>query len=86
MDIIEKNIRKAAKEFNLLDEYYKEGFEIGLKECMDEGRDVVVLMIATKALNKGYPIEDITDITGMTKGKILKLQKKLNKYSVKFQL
>ena len=58
MTLAEKNIEMWVKELGLRDKYIR----IGKKET------------AEKMLSKGYPIEDIIDITGLTKDEILKLQ------------
>lgn len=58
MTLAEINIEKWNKELGLRDRYIKEGKKEDAK----------------RMLAKGYPIEDIIDITGLTKDEILKLQ------------
>ena len=58
MTLVEKNIEKWNKELGLRDKY--------IKEAKKE--------FAKGMLAKGYPMEDIIDITGLTKDEILKLQ------------
>lgn len=44
----------------------KEGKEEGLEIGRAEGRNIERLSSARKMLDKGYPIEDIVEITGLT--------------------
>ena len=50
-----------------LEEGKKEGLEEGKKEGLKEGK----IEIAIKLLNKGMPIKEIIDITGLTENQIL---------------
>ena len=65
MDIIEKNLRLGAEDFGLKNEYIQVGRE--------EGMELKSQMTARIALSKGYPIEEIMDLTNMTKEEILDL-------------
>jgi predicted transposase/invertase (TIGR01784 family) len=60
MTLAEKNIEKWVKELGLRERYINDGKKKGKKED------------AKRMLAKGYPIEDIIDITGLTKDEILK--------------
>ncbi|MDQ1265804.1 MAG: hypothetical protein QG635_956 [Bacteroidota bacterium] len=61
LNIMEKNIRIAAEEFGLKKEYIQEGIETERQ------------ILARKALSKGYPIEEIMDLTGMSREDVMAL-------------
>ena len=48
----------------------KEGFEQGIEEAKEEG--------AVKMLKKGYPVQEIVEITGLPEAVILRLKKDFN--------
>ena len=52
-----------------------EGIEKGRKEGIDDGKKEEKINIATKLLNKNMSIEEIMEITGLSKQKILNLKK-----------
>ena len=72
MNIMEQNIRKAAEDFGFKNEYLQEGRVVGI----EEGKETERQILAIKALKKGYPIEEIMDLTGMNRKEILSLKKK----------
>ena len=56
----------------------KEGFEQGIKQGIEEGIGKGIEKDAVKMLKKGYPVEEIADITGLPEAAILKLKQNLN--------
>ena len=63
-----------------LDDYIRESelndsYNNGKSEGLSQGKKENSIEIATKMLIKNKPIEEISDITGLTKEEILKLKK-----------
>ena len=57
---------------NPREEYFKnQGKKEGLKEGLEEGIKEGKIEIAIKLLNKGMPLKEIIDITGLTENQIL---------------
>ncbi len=56
----------------------KEGFEKGIEEGIEKGIEEAKKEDALKMLKKGYPIQDIIEITGLSESIILKLKKDFN--------
>jgi len=52
----------------------KEGFEQGIKQGIEQG----IEKDAVKMLKKGYPVQEIVEITGLPEAVILKLKQNLN--------
>lgn len=58
---------------NSLDTAKEEGKEEGRQEGREEGRKQRALEIARNAIAKGFAVEDIMDLTGLSKDEIEKL-------------
>ncbi|MDR2207860.1 MAG: hypothetical protein LBE22_02655, partial [Azoarcus sp.] len=55
------------------EEGIEKGIEKGLQKGREEGREEGLLSVATAALKKNLPIEDIMALTGLSREKILSL-------------
>ena len=69
-DITQTRVYQEAKEEGL-----KEGLEKGRDEGREEGRELV----ARRLLDKGRPIDEVADSTGLTPAQVRKLKKKPRK-------
>jgi len=78
MTIIERNIRRAAEEYGIKRQFIEEGKLEGITEGKLEGIEQERRTFAKKALFKGYPIEEIMELTDMSKEEILELKKDFN--------
>ena len=56
----------------------KEGFEQGIKQGIEKGIEEAKEEDAVKMLKKGYPIQEIAEITGLPEAVILRLKKEFN--------
>jgi predicted transposase/invertase (TIGR01784 family) len=65
--IREHGIKKGREEGR------KEGLQKGLEKGREEGREEGLLSVATAALKKNLPIEDIMALTGLSREKIQSL-------------
>ncbi|MDQ1266375.1 MAG: hypothetical protein QG635_1527 [Bacteroidota bacterium] len=86
MTKIEKNIQMMIRDFNLdkkwREEGKEEGLQIGIQQGMQQeyersriAREKQNMEIASRLLARGLTIEDVADITGLTKAQIKKLKK-----------
>ena len=58
-----------------IEEGMQKGIEKGIEEGMQKGIEKGIEKVAVNALNKGLSVEDIIDLTGLTKEQILSLIK-----------
>lgn len=56
----------------------KQGFEQGIKQGIEEGIEEAKKEDALKMLKKGYPVQEIAEITGLSEATILRLKKDFN--------
>ncbi|MBM2814857.1 MAG: hypothetical protein HW421_1619 [Ignavibacteria bacterium] len=74
MNTIERNFRKAIKELGFDQEFIKIGLEQGMQQGMQQGINEGIEKIARNALMRGFSIDEIALLTGLTKSQIKKLK------------
>ena len=50
--------------------YYNKGRELGLEIGREEGLEIAKMEVAKEMLNYGYPMDEITEVTGISKSKL----------------
>ena len=62
----DKNLRKYRDTIAVMEGQYLEGMEKGMEKGRAEGRAEGVLATARKMKTKGFSLEDIADVTGLS--------------------